>query len=107
MKQMLAVAAIAALAASITFTPAFAEDRSVTKAPTKTLGDEGKLPPTSTMSDRIPDMTGPATDTSAQGAGDGTSPGATPRKRMGDEGKLPATSTMSKEVPAMTPKSDK
>jgi hypothetical protein len=105
MKYPLAAAAIVALAAA--FTPATAEDRPVTKAPQKTMGDEGKLPPTSTMSDSVPDMTGPATATGGQGAGDGTAPGATPRKRMGDEGKLPATSTMSKEVPAMTPKSDK
>jgi hypothetical protein len=101
MKHTLAATAIVALAAA--FTPAAAEDRPVTKAPQKTMGDEGKLPPTSTMTDSVPDMTGPDTATDGQGAGDGT----TPLKRMGDEGKLPATSTMSKEVPVMKPKADK
>ena len=51
MKHALAAAAIVALAAA--FTPATAEDRPVTKAPQKTLGDEGKLPPTSTMTDEM------------------------------------------------------
>jgi hypothetical protein len=107
MRHMLTIAAVAALAASITLAPACAEDRPVTKGPTKSLGDEGKLPPTHTMSDAVPDMTGPDVDTSAQGAGDGTAPGATPPKRMGDEGKLPATSTMTKQVPQMTGKPTK
>jgi hypothetical protein len=98
MRHTLALAAIVALAVS--FAPASAADSTVTKAPTKTLGDEGKLPPTSTMSDKVPDMKGPDA-ASSQGAGDGTAPGATPRKRMGDEGKLPATSTMTDQVPSM------
>jgi hypothetical protein len=91
---MLAVAAMATLTASITLAPAIAEDRPTTKGPTKC-----KLPPTNTMSDVVPDMTGSDVGTSAQGAGDGTAPGATPPKRMGDEGKLPETSTMTKQVP--------
>ena len=105
MKRTLAVAAIVALGAI--FAPAAAEDHPVTKAPEKTLGDEGKLPPTSTMSKAVPDMKGPATDAASQGAGDGTAPGATPRKRMGDEGKLPATKSMTDQVPDMTSKSGK
>lgn len=111
MRHMLTIAAVAALAASITLAPACAEDRPITKGPTKSLGDEGKLPPTHTMSDAVPDMTGPDVGTSAQGAGDGTAPstapGATPPKRVGDEGKLPATSTMTKQVPEMTGKPTK
>ena len=115
MRHMLTIATMAALAASITLAPAFAEDRPVTKGPTKSLGDEGKLPPTHTMGDAVPDMTGPDVGTSAQGAGDGTAPstapstapGATPPKRMGDEGKLPATSTMTKQVPEITGKPTK
>ncbi|MGZ5863555.1 MAG: hypothetical protein ACXWJU_02405 [Hyphomicrobium sp.] len=110
MRHMLTIAAIAALAASTALAPVFAEDRPITKGPTKSLGDEGKLPPTSTMSDKVPDMTGPDVDTSAQGAGDGTAPtrpDATVPKRMGDEGKLPATSTMTKQVPEMTGKPSK
>jgi hypothetical protein len=98
---------MATLTASITLAPAIAEDRPITKGPTKSLGDEGKLPPTNTMSDAVPDMTGPDVGTSAQGAGDGTAPGATPPKRMGDEGKLPATSTMTKQLPEMTGKPTK
>lgn len=109
MKQMLIVAAVAALTASAAFAPAFAEDRPVTKAPTKTLGDEGKLPPTNTMTNKVPDMKGPDVDSSAQGTADGvgTAPGATPRKRMGDEGKLPATNTMTKQTPEMRGPQDK
>ena len=109
MRHMLTIAAIAALAASSTLAPAFAEDRPITKGPTKSLGDEGKLPPTSTMSKAVPDMTGPDVDNSAQGSADGvgTAPGATAPKRMGDEGKLPATSTMTKQVPEMTAKPTK
>src|SRR5512135_195695 len=74
MRHMLTIAAMAAFAASITLAPAFAEDRPFTKGPTKSLGDGGKLPPTHTMSDAVPDMTGPDDGTSAQGAGDGTAP---------------------------------
>jgi hypothetical protein len=99
MNRLLTIAAVAAL--TVVATPAFAEtatERPVTKAPTKTLGDEGKLPPTSTTNNAVPDMTGSKTAESPIGE-DG-------RKRMGDQGTLPATATGSKNVPGMTAPSD-
>jgi hypothetical protein len=70
--------------------PAYAEDRPAPIAPPKTMGDEGKLPPTGTVGGAVPEM------------------GATapveigPTKRMGDEGKLPATKAMGGATPPMT-----
>ena len=47
MRHMLTIAAVAALAASITLAPAFAEDRPVTKGPTKSRGMRASFrPPT-------------------------------------------------------------
>lgn len=79
-------------------TAAFAEtsqDR-MQKAPTKTLGDEGKLPPTENMSTKVPDMgtAEPAPE------GGGTAGPKGPEMRMGNEGKLPATNNMSGQLPA-------
>jgi hypothetical protein len=104
LKYVLAPAAILALTAT-----AQAEGASpVTKAPTETLGDEGKLPPTNTMGGQIRDMTGPQsaqTPSAAEGSSSGTSGKAT-NKRMGDEGTLPATGTMGGKVPDMTTQHD-
>jgi hypothetical protein len=62
------------------------------KAPTKTMGDEGKLPATSTTDQAVPEM----------GAGSGGNPVQDDgSKRMGDEGKLPATGVGSNAVPDM------
>ena len=47
------------------------------------MGDEGKLPATSTTNSAVPDMTGPNEGTNPV-QDDGS-------KRMGDQGKLPAT----------------
>jgi hypothetical protein len=94
--SMASAIAIAALgAASVT---AIADDRPELKGPPKTLGDEGKLPPSETMRNATPDMTGPNT-----GAATGESAGtAGTGLRMGDEpGKLPATGTVSGKVPEM------
>ena len=99
-------AAILALAAMAT--TASADDRPMQKAPTESLGDEGKLPPTNTMGGEIRDMKGPdvpGTPSAAEGDSSGTS-GKAANKRMGDEGKLPATSTMGKKVPDMTTQHD-
>ncbi len=70
---------------------ALAEDRPTPIAPPKTMGDEGKLPPTGTVGGAVPEM----------GATDPVQIG--PQKRMGDEGKLPATKGMSGATPQMTP----
>jgi hypothetical protein len=56
-------------------------------APPKTMGDEGKLPPT--QKGAAPEMG--ATDPAAVGA----------QKRMGDQGTLPATKGMSGATPQM------
>lgn len=97
-----AIATIAIGAASVT---AIATDRPAPKGPTKTMGDEGKLPPTNTMRNAVPDMTGPNTGDAAGGASSGASGSASrkgPAVRMGDDpGKLPATGTVSKTVPEM------
>ena len=82
---------IAILGLGTALAPAFAETR--TKAPEKSLGDQGQLPATSTIGSHVPNMgstdTPPAID--ENGA-----------KRLGDEGKLPPTSTMGNKVPPMT-----
>jgi hypothetical protein len=70
-------------------TPAVAEDRPTPIAPPKTMGDEGKLPPT--QQGATPEMG--ATDPAQVGA----------QKRMGDQGTLPATKGMSGATPQMNP----
>src|SRR5690349_10353838 len=96
-----AIAAIGAVSAH-----AIAQDRPQPKGPPKTMGDQGQLPPTNTMRNATPDMTGPdaghpATGGASSGTGGSASPKGPP-KRMGDEpGKLPATGTMSRSVPEM------
>lgn len=83
-----ALAAVLAIGLATAIVPAFAQSDSVQKAPTKTMGDEGTLPSTSTMGEHVPTM--------------GTAePPNDPKKRMGDEGKLPATNSMSGAVPDM------
>ena len=105
MKYVLAPAAMLTFAAA--FATAHAETRPVTKGPTETMGDEGKLPATNATGGQVRDMTGPRSATtpagsgSAEGSADGTAAKA-PLKRMGDEGTLPATGTMGKAVPDMT-----
>ncbi len=88
---------IAAIGATSTL--AIAEDRPTPKGPSKTMGDQGKLPASDTMRGAVPDMTGPSTGDAATGGSTGT--GGT-GLRMGDEpGKLPATGTVSGKVPEM------
>ncbi len=90
----LVIAAIGAASAA-----AIAEDRPTPKGPSKTMGDQGKLPASDTMRNAVPDMTGPNTNDAATGGSTGT--GGT-GLRMGDEpGKLPATGTVSGKVPEM------
>jgi hypothetical protein len=91
-------AAIALLGAA--FAPAIAEDRPVTKAPPKTMGDEGKLPATDTVTGKVPDM---GSTTADPNTATPPRPDATAPKTMGDEGKLPATKSMGEQVPAMKP----
>jgi len=93
MKKILTIAALLAVAAAGSM--ALAEDTIAPnqKAPTKTMGDEGKLPATKTTEGAVPEM---GADSSAKPVQDDGS------KRMGDEGKLPATATGSKKVPEMT-----
>ena len=101
MNKLLALAAAMIAAA---FTPAFAEESGgnrMLKAPPKTMGDEGTLPPTEHMSTKVPDMGTPEPGQ----ASSGPSGPKGPPKRMGDEGKLPATNNMSGQVPQMTPDS--
>ncbi len=81
-------------------TPAIAEDRPVTKAPPKTMGDEGKLPATDTVTGKVPDM---GSTTAEPNTATPPRPDATAPKTMGDEGKLPATKSMGEQVPAMKP----
>ena len=92
MKRTLAIVAMIAVGAALS--SASAEDAAAPnqKAPTKTMGDEGKLPATSTTDKAVPEM----------GAGTGGNPVQDDgSKRMGDEGKLPATGAGSNAVPDM------
>jgi hypothetical protein len=87
------VAGSAAIFLSFVATPTIADDQTSTNPARHTMGDEGKLPASGAVSDRVPDM----------GAGTGSSTGAEGTShRMGDEGKLPATNSMSGQVPKMT-----
>ena len=72
----------------------------VTKAPPKTMGDEGKLPATDTVTGKVPDM---GSTTADPNTATPPRPDATAPKTMGDEGKLPATKSMGEQVPAMKP----
>ncbi len=91
--KYLATATVALMLGALA--PASAEDPPVTKAPTKTMGDEGKLPATGTMGGAVPEMGAVPAE---PGSGESTSPKGPPKK-MGDEGKLPATGTMGGAVP--------
>ena len=82
------LASVLAIGISAALVPAHAQSDGVQKAPTKTMGDEGKLPSTSTMGEHVPNM---GTHEETDG----------PKKKMGDEGKLPATNSMSGKVPEM------
>jgi hypothetical protein len=101
MNKMPMLAAAAALAVMVS--PAFAEtssDRTL-KAPEKSMGDEGKLPATERLGERIPDMTGPRTAATPSTSEPGASGPKGPPKRMGDQGTLPATNKMGNRVPEM------
>jgi hypothetical protein len=82
-----ALASVLAVGASVG--TAMAQDRANTIAPPKTMGDEGKLPPT--QKGAAPEMG--ATPPAEIGA----------QKRMGDQGTLPATKGMSGATPQMSP----
>jgi hypothetical protein len=91
--------AIAALLLSTASLPAIAQNAPTTKGPPVTMGDEGKLPATGTVSGKVPEM-----GATGAGAGESGSSSVSPdgRLRMGDEpGKLPATGTMSGATPKM------
>ena len=53
MKQVFKIAAGILLTAT---TPVFAQDAPATKGPPVTMGDEGKLPATGAVSDKVPEM---------------------------------------------------
>jgi hypothetical protein len=80
-------AALLLLAAA---TPSLADDQPMQKASTKTMGDEGKLPPTETVGNKVPEMgaTEPMTNTGSH--------------TMGDTGTLPATKATGGEVQQQT-----
>lgn len=91
--KSLIIAASAAIVLSFAATPSIADDQTSTDPARHTMGGEGKLPSSSAVSGRVPDM----------GAGNGSSTGTTGSShRMGDEGKLPATDSMSGQVPKMS-----
>ncbi|MEI9900905.1 MAG: hypothetical protein WDN31_13075 [Hyphomicrobium sp.] len=103
MRKLLACCAAAMMAAALT--PASAEtsapDDRVLKAPEKRMGDEGKLPPTEQLGNKVHDMTGPRTAATPCNEHTGPSGPKGPPKRMGDEGTLPATEKMGSKVPQM------
>ena len=104
MKILLAMIAAVAVAA-VTYTAnAESPDERTLKAPEKTMGDEGKLPATEKMGTKVPDMTGPRSAETPDGAesSDEVAGPKGPPKRMGDEGTLPATEKMGTKVPDMT-----
>lgn len=91
MKYFIATAS-AALFLSLIAMPSIADDQTSTNPARHTMGNEGKLPASGAVNNRVPDM----------GAGTGSSTGtAGSSHRMGDDGKLPATNSMSNQVPKM------
>ena len=57
MKYFMTIA-VSALLLGASIAPISADDRTTTKGPTKTMGDEGKLPATGAVSGTIPEMRG-------------------------------------------------
>ncbi len=104
MRKILALttASAVALAAFCTIASAETTDERMQKAPTKSMGDQGKLPPTKSMSGQVQDQTGPRTAASPADEPSGASGPKGPPKRMGDEGKLPATDNITNQVPDMS-----
>ncbi len=98
MRKILALgtASAVALAAFCTIASAETTDERMQKAPTKSMGDQGKLPATDQMSTSVPDM-GTA-EPAPEGGGPAGSKG--PTMRMGNDGKIPATNNMSGQLPA-------
>ena len=88
MKRILSAAAVLIGLGALLSGAQAQEERSTPIAPPKTLGDEGKLPPTAKVAPPEMGATAPAEI--------GT------RKRMGDEGTLPATKGMSGATPEMS-----
>jgi hypothetical protein len=78
--------------------PSIADDQTTTDPARHKMGDEGKLPASSAVSGRVPDV--------GAGTGTGASTGTEGRHTLGDEGKLPATNSMSNQVPEMSKPSD-
>lgn len=95
MKNLIAMSACILLAGAA-LPSANADTSTSTKGPPKTMGDEGKLPATRAMSDKLPEMRG---ENAPNRASDALS--ETGSKRMGDEGRLPATGAVSGTVPKM------
>ena len=89
MKAYFATAA-AILMLGAALTPAFADDQPSQATPPKTMGDTGKLPATSTVGGKVPEMgaTAPVESTGSH--------------TMGDTGKLPATGTVGGAVKQQT-----
>jgi len=81
------------------FAPVLADDRPTSKGPPVTMGNEGKLPATGTVSGKVPEMGATGADGASSGEGSASPKG--PPVTMGNEGKLPATGTMSRTVPKM------
>ena len=106
MNKLLAITTALALATSFGAASAETAQERTLKAPEKTMGDEGKLPATESMSGAVPDMTGPRTAATPADEGSGASGPKGPPKRMGSDGKLPATDNMSGAVPDMTGPAD-
>lgn len=88
MKRIISLAA-SLLALGSMLNAASAQESSTPIAPPKTMGDEGKLPPTAKGAAPEMGATAPA-EIGAQ-------------KRMGDQGTLPATKGMSGATPQMNP----
>lgn len=108
MRTLIACSAAAVLAA-FALSPASADttqDDRMLKAPEKRMGDEGKLPATERMGNKVHDMTGPRTAATPGSEHTGPSGPKGPPKRMGDEGTLPATGKMGNRVPDMNSDSD-
>lgn len=102
MKYLITAAIAVATLGAVSVSASVAEQPSL-KGPPKTMGDEGKLPATGTMTNKVPEM-GATGASSGESGATSTSPKG-PAHRMGDEGKLPATGTMSDKVPQMAPPS--
>lgn len=94
------ITVLAIVALGVVLSPALAEDQPSRKGPPVTMGNDGKLPATDSVSRSVPEIG--ATGSSSGESGTASASPKGPPQTMGSDGKLPATDAMSGAAPQMT-----